>query len=69
MELDIRNRDKSEKVARIRWADGVENHGTIRLMDHDSCLIEDTDGDDIYVAINEIDNLIAALQKYKELYS
>lgn len=64
MEIDIRKEKDDEKVDIIRWAD----KGIIRNMDNESCAIFDFNADYIDISIQDIDNLILALKKYKELY-
>jgi len=69
MELDIRKRVEEQEITEIRWCDGKGDHGTINMMDDGSCIIESETGGAAAVAFEEVDDLIAALQKYKELYS
>ena len=70
MEIDIRVKIKDEKISGIRFADNEGDNGSVVQLEGNFLYIIDKDGDNCDgVHIDNIDNLILALKKVKELIS
>lgn len=67
MEIDIRKAKEDEEITIIRYGDGDK---ILSEMDDTSCILSGEIGEVDYIEIEmkDIDNLILALKKYKELY-
>ena len=63
MEFDVRNLDDN-KITGIRFSDT----SVLTCLSDTGCLLVDGDGDRVMINMKEVDDLIKALNKYKEVY-
>ncbi len=70
MEIDIRHRGENQKIDRVRFAENKDDDGCVLKWEGNFLYTIDQDGDDCDgIHIENIDNLILALKKVKELIS